>query len=100
MCGIAAIINVSPSALSVVHEDLEMMADAMVGRGPDAGGVWVSDNKRIGVTCRRLSTQDARTIANQPLLTNDKSVVVVLNGEIYNHNELRIDLEKNGQYRR
>ena len=96
MCGIAAILNISPRANSIEKSELGIMADAMLGRGPDAGGIWLSEEKEVGITCRRLSTQDARPIANQPLLNNEQSVAVVLNGEIYNHNELRDDLEKRG----
>ena len=68
----------------------------MAGRGPDASGWWISGDSSIGLANTRLSTQDARSIANQPLWTADGSVVVTLNGEIYNHPELRKELEKQG----
>ena len=96
MCGIGAIINISLAAPLVERSDLEMMSHSMKGRGPDADGIWVSNEYAIGMTCRRLSTQDARAIANQPVFTHDQTVVTVLNGEIYNCNELRDELKKKG----
>jgi len=72
------------------------MSEILKGRGPDASGIWVSDDKKIGLANRRLSTQDGRPIANQPLWSYDKKVIVVFNGEIYNHRELRKTLEEKG----
>ena len=96
MCGITAIINISPSAACVESNKLNIMADTLKGRGPDAGGIWLSEDMSIGLTCRRLSTQDEREIANQPVLTNDGTVVAIMNGEIYNHRALKADLENRG----
>ena len=96
MCGIAAIINLSPNADPVSSEDLDRMSYSLRRRGPDGSGIWVNNNKEIGLGSRRLSPQDARPIANQPVWTINRTVGVVLNGEIYNHPELRRDLQSRG----
>jgi len=96
MCGIAAIIKVTSGAGPVSRSELETMAVALEGRGPDACGIWLDDAAGIGIVNRRLSTQDSRPEANQPLWSHDGRAVVVLNGEIYNHRELRKELEALG----
>jgi len=96
MCGIAAIINLSPLAPPVAEEDLRIMQYQLRGRGPDSSGIWIESDRTIGFGIRRLSTQDARPIANQPVWSFDRSVVVIFNGEIYNHPELREELEDKG----
>lgn len=68
------------------------MSEVLSGRGPDASGVWIASGGGAGFAHRRLSTQDARPVADQPLWSDDRSVVVVFNGEIYNHPELRAEL--------
>lgn len=96
MCGIAAIVKVTPGAGPVLRPELETMADALEGRGPDACGIWVDESGAVGIVNRRLSTQDSRPEADQPLWSHDGRAVVVLNGEIYNHIELRKELEALG----
>ncbi len=95
MCGIAGI--VSTSAGSVVDPELLCrMRDTMVHRGPDGAGVWVSADKRVGLGHRRLSILDLSDAAAQPMSDASGSVVVVFNGEIYNHAEIRRELQAEG----
>jgi asparagine synthase (glutamine-hydrolysing) len=95
MCGIAGII--STSAGSVVDPELLCrMRDTMVHRGPDGAGVWVSADRRVGLAHRRLSILDLSTAAAQPMSDAAGSVVVVFNGEIYNHAEIRRELQAEG----
>lgn len=96
MCGIAAIIALTEAAPPVDRDVLSRMAKTLAGRGPDASGIWISQDARVGLLNRRLSTQDARPIANQPCWSCDRSAVAVMNGEIYNHRELRAELEREG----
>src|SRR3989344_739019 len=96
MCGIAAIIAITPDAPGVDRTVLERMAVSLASRGPDASGIWVSPDSRVGLLNRRLATQDARPIANQPCWSHDRAVVAVMNGEIYNHRALRAELEGRG----
>ena len=67
------------------------MSDRIIHRGPDSDGYYVDKNIALGF--RRLSIIDLKG-GNQPLYNEDKSVVVMFNGEIYNFMELRSDLEK------
>ncbi len=96
MCGISGIINVAGDALGVTQIELKTMAGTLEGRGPDAEGIWLHKGGLAGLVNRRLATQDARSIANQPLYSSDGKVVCVLNGEIYNHGELRNELKAKG----
>ncbi len=65
------------------------MRDAMIHRGPDGAGLWVSADRRVGLGHRRLSIVDLSVAADQPLANEDRSIWVTFNGEIYNHLELR-----------
>jgi len=69
------------------------MCERMVHRGPDSEGLMVSSGVALGM--RRLAIIDLVT-GEQPTFNEDKSVAVILNGEIYNYRELRQDLEKRG----
>ncbi|HET7288601.1 MAG TPA: hypothetical protein VFI71_14065, partial [Pyrinomonadaceae bacterium] len=65
---------------------LHAMCERMVHRGPDSEGLFVSSGVALGM--RRLAIIDLVT-GEQPVFNEDKSVTVVLNGEIYNYRELR-----------
>src|ERR1700689_4257985 len=92
MCGICGIFypgseqNVDP-----VH--LASMNRQIAHRGPDDEGFFVEGN--IGLAARRLSIIDVGN-GHQPIANEDESVWIVFNGEIYNHGELRADLEARG----
>jgi asparagine synthase (glutamine-hydrolysing) len=98
MCGIAGIIG----RLDDVNlTALERMSGAMVHRGPDASGIWISapDNGGWGALLgfRRLSILDLSPAGAQPMVDPVTGHVVVFNGEIYNFRELRRRLEAEGQ---
>jgi asparagine synthase (glutamine-hydrolysing) len=98
MCGIAGIIGrLDDRNLAV----LERMSEAMVHRGPDAGGRWVSVPDTGGwgalLAHRRLSILDLSPAGAQPMVDPVTGHVVVFNGEIYNFGELRRRLEAEGQ---
>ena len=99
MCGIAGILFPSdhrqPSK-GDVHARLATMADAMMHRGPDGDGVWVAEDARVGFSHRRLAIIDLSSNAAQPMRNGDSTVWVTFNGEIYNHMELRLELEAAG----
>src|SRR3954447_24186999 len=69
------------------------MCAALEHRGPDARGTHVEEG--IGLGIQRLRVIDLET-GDQPIYSEDGSVVVVLNGEIYNYRELRAALERSG----
>lgn len=75
------------------------MRDRMAHRGPDGAGIWLSDrNRRCCLGHRRLSIIDLSEKAAQPMTNADESVVIVYNGEIYNHLEIRRELENKNKY--
>src|SRR5688572_12804258 len=95
MCGITGWANLdsrTPPAEGA-RELLHSMCDRMVHRGPDSEGLLVSQGVALGM--RRLAIIDLVT-GEQPAFNEDKSVAVVLNGEIYNYRELRRELEQRG----
>lgn len=95
MCGIVGILSLNKG--KQVSESLVVaMRDTMVHRGPDGGGVWLSPDGSIGLGHRRLSIIDLSTAASQPMSNEDGTVWVTFNGEIYNHVEIRQELEKIG----
>lgn len=96
VCGIAAIIHTMPDAASVRIEELETFRRVLGPRGPDGSGVWLSPDGKVGMAHTRLATQDARPEAGQPIWDTAREVVVVFNGEVYNHNELRTELRGMG----
>jgi asparagine synthase (glutamine-hydrolysing) len=75
------------------REALEAMNETLVHRGPDSAGMVV--NGPAGLAARRLSIIDLAT-GDQPIANEDRSVHVVQNGEIYNHAQLRKELEAQG----
>jgi asparagine synthase (glutamine-hydrolysing) len=72
------------------------MRDEMVHRGPDDAGELVFDDRRGGFGFRRLAIIDLSAAGHQPMHGCDEQTWLVFNGEIYNHAELRADLEKRG----
>jgi asparagine synthase (glutamine-hydrolysing) len=96
MCGLAGILNLSSNNNPVSDELLTKVRDTMIHRGPDGGENWIDDDGKIGLAHRRLSIIDLTTIANQPMSNEDDSVWVVFNGEIYNHKDIRTELETIG----
>ena len=90
MCGITGI--VLNRGLKASSEAVHAMNNAIAHRGPDAEGIYLSDNIALGH--RRLSIIDTSDAGNQPFFGDDKRIVVVFNGEIYNYLELKKELEK------
>ena len=92
MCGIAGIFHFN-SEKKVDEQSLRLMTDCLSHRGPDGEGFFVNNN--IGLGHRRLSIIDLST-GNQPMFNENKSIAVILNGEIYNYIELRDELKSFG----
>lgn len=84
------------SKFAVSESFIASMRDAMAHRGPDGVGAWVAPDGRVGLGHRRLSIIDLSVIANQPMSNEDDSLQIVFNGEIYNHAEIRKELETIG----
>ncbi len=94
MCGIVGAL--SWGNFSITEPYIVAMRDTMIHRGPDGEGCWISKDQRLGLGHRRLSIIDLSTAANQPMATADKNLWLVFNGEIYNHAEIRKELEELG----
>ncbi|MBQ8786763.1 MAG: asparagine synthase (glutamine-hydrolyzing) [Oscillospiraceae bacterium] len=89
MCGFAGFTN-------LINDDgtvLEKMMNRIIHRGPDDSGKFVNDDIALGF--RRLSIIDLSE-GNQPMFNEDRSLVLVFNGEIYNYRELRAELMSDG----
>jgi asparagine synthase (glutamine-hydrolysing) len=92
MCGICGIFY-PDRQVRVDRDVLAAMNQQIAHRGPDDDGFYVREN--IGLAMRRLSIIDVET-GQQPITNEDESLWIVFNGEIYNHRELRQDLESRG----
>ena len=88
MCGIVGYVG-APGDEHLVRR----MADRIVHRGPDGDGYFTGDSIALGA--RRLSIIDLAG-SNQPIFNEDRTVVTVFNGEIYNYRQLRAHLEQKG----
>jgi len=91
MCGIVGFVNSNSRAAS--RETLERMNAAIIHRGPDEDGFFVHES--VALAMRRLAIIDLAG-GQQPIFNRDKSSVIVFNGEIYNFQELKKDLEARG----
>ena len=97
MCGIAGLfVSNGTRTPSNLRLSLEQMNATITHRGPDGDGFWVSDTGRIGLAHRRLAIIDLSDEAAQPLSNRDGSLQLTFNGEIYNHADLRLELEAAG----
>src|SRR4029434_2015123 len=96
MCGIVGSFN--PGGDSSRPEIVERMRDVMSHRGPDGVGCWQSSDRHCAFGHLRLAIIDLSNAANQPMLNADGSVALVFNGEIYNHQDVRRELERLGKY--
>ena len=94
MCGITGWVNLDTTKANHNAEAiLHGMCERILHRGPDSEGVWTDDQAALGM--RRLSIIDLKT-GDQPVFSEDKTVIAMVNGELYNFREVRADLEKRG----
>jgi asparagine synthase (glutamine-hydrolysing) len=94
MCGICGVIQVEGEPRELISQDqLDAMTDVMRHRGPNDRGTYTSPGIALGI--RRLSIIDVAG-GHQPFLNEDRSVVAIQNGELYNHSELRRALQREG----
>ncbi len=93
MCGIAGFCNFRGDW----QKNIERMCDMMVHRGPDASGVWASEDHRVVLGHRRLAIVDLSPAGAQPMLSRDERYVISYNGEIYNHGMIRKKLLAEGR---
>ncbi|MBQ0786069.1 MAG: asparagine synthase (glutamine-hydrolyzing) [Oceanihabitans sp.] len=96
MCGINGIISTN-STREDIGNSLKKMNQLIYHRGPDEDGFCIENHKQttIAMAMRRLSIIDLST-GKQPIYNDDKSIVIVFNGEIYNYQKLKLQLENQG----
>ena len=99
MCGITGGVW-ADATQSIDEASVGRMVDVLAHRGPDGTGLWTSHDRRVGLAFRRLAIVDLSPSANQPMENEDGSVRIVFNGEIYNHGDVRPELEAAGHHYR
>ncbi len=92
MCGLTG--GWSRKRFELLREALPAMGGAINHRGPDDGGQWLDADAGIAIAHRRLAIIDLSTAGHQPMHSSSKRWVIAYNGEIYNHLELRDELER------
>jgi asparagine synthase (glutamine-hydrolysing) len=98
MCGLTGWLTLEdpgPDELSLGL--LNRMGQAIVHRGPDSSGAWVDRTAGIGLSHRRLAIVDLTEAGHQPMVSPSGRYVIAYNGEIYNHADLRQELEQVGR---
>jgi asparagine synthase (glutamine-hydrolysing) len=96
MCGLAGFFVPGPLAHGA-EATAAAMGDALRHRGPDDHGVWLDAEAGIALAHRRLSIVDLSAAGHQPMRSADGRWVLAYNGEVYNHLELRAELEATGR---
>ena len=93
MCGILGRISLTEK---IDASSMKSALDLMIHRGPDAAGQWISAEEDIWMGHRRLSIIDLSELGAQPMVSFDKSLVIVFNGEIYNYKTIKDELRSKG----
>lgn len=96
MCGIAGFVSdriIGPDAATI----LDRMTNAISHRGPDDSGRWLDTEHGVALGHRRLAIIDLSPAGHQPMASASGRFVLIYNGEIYNHAELRTQLERDDQ---
>jgi len=96
MCGITGFLGHGSLSVSDWPLLLERMGSAIAHRGPDDSGIWSDLDSGVGLVHRRLSIVDLSPAGHQPMVSASGRYVIVFNGEIYNHQDLRAELVKVG----
>jgi len=94
MCGFTGFLD--RSGFSDGDALVRRMADTIAHRGPDSDGYWVDGEAGVALAHRRLAIIDLSPAGHQPMLSHDGRFVLTYNGEIYNHVDLRGELDERG----
>ncbi|KKU48135.1 asparagine synthase (glutamine-hydrolyzing) [Candidatus Uhrbacteria bacterium RIFCSPLOWO2_12_FULL_46_10] len=95
MCGITGKIYFHNGG-RVSEKEIHRMNEKIKHRGPDGEGIYINQRGNVGLGHRRLAIIDLSPAGHQPMSNEDGTVWIVFNGEIYNFQSLRHDLEKQG----
>lgn len=94
MCGVTGFWQASHFSAEIAEATAREMAERIAYRGPDDYGVWLDETVGVALAHRRLSIVELSPAGHQPMLSASGRYVMVFNGEIYNHLELRKELEQ------
>ncbi len=97
MCGIAGFIDTEGVNLKYLKQIGNVMGKAIHHRGPDDSGLWLDEDYGVTLAHKRLAIIDLSESAHQPMLSSSGRYVICFNGEIYNHKDLRNELELRGK---
>ena len=95
MCGFTGLLRTDKSA-AIDEAELERMSRVIAHRGPDDHGTYLSPGGELGFAFRRLAIIDLSSAGHQPMCNEDGTIWIVFNGEVYNHAELKKELERLG----
>ncbi len=93
MCRIAGIVRLNNTP---TIEEITSMRDAMQHGGPDDSGIYIDDELHLAFGHRRLSLIDLSASGHQPMMDEEKNIIIVFNGEIYNFSSIKNQLIKKG----
>lgn len=96
MCGIAGSFGQPLGSVAALAAECRIMLNAIVHRGPDYSSVWSDERLPLVMGHCRLSVVELSEAGHQPMASHDHRFLIVFNGEIYNHLELRSRLQKEG----
>lgn len=96
MCGICGVFEYGVTEPGISVALIETMRDTMTHRGPDDAGVYLTEDRRVGLGNRRLAIVDLSPAGHNPMPNEDGRVWITFNGEIYNHERLRTSLIEQG----
>jgi asparagine synthase (glutamine-hydrolysing) len=97
MCGIAGLLDPSRGTSAAELEAVALaMADTLHRRGPDDRGAWADAEAGVALASRRLAIVDLSPLGHQPMASACGRFTVAYNGEVYNHRDLRSELERAG----
>ena len=97
MCGIAGIVDTrSNRNVESLVRLCETMCQSIKHRGPDDQGIWIDERDGLALGQRRLSIVDLSPAGHQPMISGNGRYVITYNGEIYNFQDLRVELEARG----
>jgi asparagine synthase (glutamine-hydrolysing) len=96
LCGICGVYSFGAGSPPVDEAHVQTMRDLIAHRGPDDAGVYLSPDRKVGLANRRLSIIDLSEAGHQPMSNEDGSVWIAYNGEVYNFQQYRAELEAAG----
>ena len=96
MCGLCGFLNKNNASDHELRTQVTRMNEVLSHRGPDDSGFWVDDKAGLALAFKRLSILDLTSAGSQPMVSPCGRYLIVFNGEIYNHQELRNILEEEG----